>query len=381
MRATRPGRIAATGLTLVLVSGGTALAAGGPAGAATSARSCAHPTMKVLDSLDPGGHDGAISALGRGTIAAGTSSGVPVYWIGSTVIRVPLPARFDPVNSYGSVTAINRHDLMVGTIRPLGASHGYAFSYRIGAARAKILPGGTYADDVNDSGQIVGGDDTTYPTTGYVWHAGTVQRTLTVPAGHQINQITGINNAGTIIGNGTYTDPDPTAPGGPYGGYVGLVWPADGSPATHLRPVPFAADGSDQFVTEDIDEHGRIVGERQPGYTENSYETYWDPPYTADGTGVPGLPGYSNQGFFHAISPTTGLIAGTAPDTFGNDPTGTAQIWPGSGPIRALPLLHPPYYNTSANAVADNGNVAGYGEGPDGFDPAIWTCALQQALP
>ncbi|WP_433891620.1 hypothetical protein [Streptomyces sp. CA-111067] len=337
---------------------------------ASAAGSCAHPKIKVLGTLPGGG--GVVNALGRGTIAAGSSAGVPAYWIGDTALKVPFPAGY----SYGSVAAINRHDLMVGNVNDNATGRDVAFSYRIGAAKAKFLPGGTYARAVNDSGQIAGGDAYDYPLSGYIWKGGAIQRTLTLPfpsGTSSISTITGMNNQGTVIGagselvNGTFAQ-------------VGLVWPADPTaPAVALLPIDSTDDSGISVAPQDIDEHGRIVGATESYWADSSYETYWDAPYTADGTRLAGLPGIYNGGYLRAISPTTGLVVGESPESYSDAP-GVAEIWTGTGPIRALPGLLPGA-DTGAEAAADNGNAGGFAVDAGGVEPVIWTCAAQQALP
>lgn len=368
VRAARLRSTAGTTLVVAALTCTMGLATQLPAAAAAG---CAHPGIEVLDTL--GGSGGRVMALGRGTIAAGSSAGVPAYWIGSTVIKVPLAARY---SGYGTVNAINRHDLMVGTVYDDTTRANVAFSYRIGAARARILPGGSYADDVNDSGRIVGGGP--FPADHlYVWHGTEVERELTVAPGFSFPRVSGINNAGTVIGAASDYQP-----GFPSSAGVGLVWPSGTTgPAVPLLPIDSSDDSGISYDPEDIDENGRIVGEKTSFWADGSYETYWDAPYTADATEVPGLPGYYNEGYFRAISPTTGLVAGEAPTSYYGDlPAGTAEIWTGSGPIRALPAPDADA-DSGASAVADNGDVGGYavlasGEGV----PVIWTCAAQQAL-
>lgn len=162
-------------------------------------------------------------------------------------------------------------------------------------------------------------------------------------------------------------------------GSTGLVWPADpAAPVVPLLPIDATDENGLTVVPEDIDEHGRIVGETESYWADGSYETYWDAPYTADGTQLTGLPGYYNEGYFHAISPTTGLVAGEAPTSYYGDP-GTAEIWTGSGPIHALPGLAP-NQDSGASAVADNGKAGGFAVDADNvLQPVIWTCAAQQA--
>ncbi|MEW2520000.1 hypothetical protein [Actinacidiphila alni] len=369
-RAARLRTTAGTALTVAALTCAMSLATQLPAVAA----GCAHPKIKVLDrpASQPYGN-GAVFALGRGTISAGSSGGLPVYWIGKDPVRVPFPAGY----TTGAVNAINKHGLMAGYVRSTATGIDVAFSYRIGAAKAKILPGGSYAADVNDHGDIVGGNVMVNPYTAYIWHGGTVKRQLTVPARYELIAVSGINNDGTVVGDGAYDQP-----GASNQAIVGLVWPGDpAQPAFHLLPVDNSPDTGVTIIPEDIDNNGRIVGQKQDYNISAAYETFWDAPYTAPGAQLAGLPGYHDEGYFYGSSPSSGLVAGEAPDILhGDNPVGTAQIWAGSGPIRALPRLAP-NGRSAAYAAADNGNVGGSAADANGTaQPVIWTCAVRQAL-
>lgn len=340
---------------------------------AVAAGGCAHPKLTVLSTHTTlPGDSGGVNALGSGTIAAGNSGGAPAYWIDGQPLLVPFP----PGYSYGNVNAVNKHGLMVGTVSST-ITHSYAaFSYRIGAAKAKILPGGSYADDVNDQGDIAGGNVMVNPYTAYVWHGGAVKRQLTVPAGHALTYVSGINSAGSVVGGGTYTPP-----GSDNEAFVGLVWPADpGQPAVHLLPYDNSEGTGVTVLPQDIDDNGRVIGQKQDYNVNGAWETYWDAPYTSDGTQVPSLPGYGNLGYFAGTSPTSGLVVGQAGTfTVDGNPPAAAEIWTGSGPIRTLPPIAPGHAATAV-AANDKGTVGGYALDANNITrPVIWTCAVQQA--
>ncbi|MFI0221381.1 hypothetical protein [Streptomyces lydicus] len=171
----RPGRsraIAATALALgtLLTTALPATAAEGPGPASRCT-----PALHVLDRL-PGTGAGSwgsesVNDFGTGGLSVGQSAGLPAYWTGSTVHRVPLPSGYDR----GSVAAVNHRGLMVGSIQgPVGVA---AFSYRVGAAAVRVLPGGTYAADVNDRGTVAGGNDSA--DAAYLWTGATLTRPLT----------------------------------------------------------------------------------------------------------------------------------------------------------------------------------------------------------
>ncbi|MEU4098825.1 hypothetical protein [Streptomyces sp. NPDC026673] len=339
--------------TILMAAGtgfGTLLAPTVPAAHARTA-----PGIVLLDTLPQG--TGRVRALGRPGLSGGSSDNTPVYWTGRSVHRVPFPADYG--YGIGEVTAINRHGLMVGTVRFPGSSESVGFSHRPGRRTATILPRSTRANDVNDHGRIVG---TGPGRQGLVWHGGGVARELVPSSPFQsVTEVVGINNAGTIVGAESLRP---------------VVWPGGTSgPAQALLPTE-PPEGV-FYSAAAIDEHGRIVGSKGDFFADGQYETYWDPPYTAEGIQVPGLPGYFGEGYFHAISPTTGLVAGSAPTSFGEPPAyppGTAEFWTGSGPIRALPRLDDDdHADTGADAAADNGTVGGFAVRDNLMKPVIWT--------
>jgi hypothetical protein len=309
------------------------------------------PRIVVLDTL-PNGY-GSVRALGRPGLAGGQSDQVPVYWTGRTVHRIPLPPRYE--GSEGQVNAINRHGLMVGTLRP-GGGPDVGFRYRPGWPTARILPDSTSANDVNDHGRIVGSGPDQW--TALVWHGNTVERELMPPPFSWVSGAVGINNAGTIVANALGA----------------LIWPAGTTgPAQRLLPSDFPEGESHSAAA--IDEHGRVVGSYMQFFSDSQQEIYWDPPYTSDGVRIPGLPGFPYEGYFEAISPTTGLIVGGARTNFvppEEYPPGVAEFWTGEGPIQALPRLTEDSYSY-AYAAADNGRVGGEASQGDRIKPVIWT--------
>ncbi|WP_405767873.1 hypothetical protein OG539_24330 [Actinacidiphila glaucinigra] len=332
-------------------AGLTALVA--PASSAAAAAVATGPRIRVLDTL-PGGN-GQVHALGRAGLAGGSSANVPVYWTGRTVHRVPFPAGYG--FGTGEVRAVNRHGLMAGTVLFPGPGHAVGFSYRRGWRTARILPNSLTANGVNDHGRIVGTGEN---HTAYVWHRTAVERELpsSSPFAH-VTSAVGINNAGTVVGTDTNG---------------AVVWPGGtAGPAQRLMPTELPEGVS--YAPAAVDDHGRIVGSAGDFFSDSQYETYWDAPYTADGVRVPGLPGYYDEGYFRAVSPTTGLVVGGAPTSFGSPPgypPGTAEFWTGTGPIRALPRLQEDG-DADAFAAADDGRVGGCAVRDDVLKPVIWT--------
>ncbi|MEU1169721.1 hypothetical protein [Streptomyces microflavus] len=363
--------ILAAGLTVAAgpSATATATATGTPDGRAATGN-CAAPTLQILDRLPGPGSFAVVKALGRHGTSAGSSGDVPVYWTGTEVHRVPLP----PGYLAGEVAAINRHGLMVGTLRTPSTNATKAFSFRIGSARVRLLPGGIAAHDVNDFGVIAG---VRSGNTGVLWKNNTVLRNLTVDTatGEYGGSFTavGINNAGTVIGDGTrYIE-------GEWVG-VGLVWKA-AMPGHARTLLPQAAPNEGySSVATDISRTGRVVGHRL--FTWGS-PVHWNRPYTQPPTGVAGLPGLGSEGYFTAISPNGRLTVGYAPNRWAGpgEERGAAQVWTGGTMIK-LPRLDP-LGTAEAHAAADDGRIGGYATGlpdpedpeaPESAYPVIWRC-------
>ncbi|MFJ8847224.1 hypothetical protein ACIRFF_30495 [Streptomyces cyaneofuscatus] len=362
----------AAGLTVAAGPGTTATAsafatATGLPGGSTATGNCAAPTLQALDRLPGPGSFAVVKALGSPGISAGSSGDVPVYWTGAEVHRVPLP----PGYPAGEVAAINRHGLMVGTLRNPSTNAAKAFSFRIGNAKVRLLPGGIAAHDVNDAGVIAG---VRSGNTGVLWKNNTVLRNLTVDTatgeyGGSFRAV-GINNAGTVIGGGTrYIE-------GEWVG-VGLVWKAGTrGHARTLLPQAAPNEGYSSVAT-DISRTGRVVGHRL--FTWGS-PVYWNRPYTQPPTDVTGLPGLGPEAYFTAISPNGRLTVGYAPNRWADpgEERGAAQAWTGGAMIK-LPRLDP-LGTAEAHAAADDGRIGGYAtgvpdpEGPESAYPVIWRC-------
>jgi hypothetical protein len=377
-RAAAPHRARTTAVALVTLActaGSVTAATGATAAPAASCR----PAVLQLDRLPSSGPGSdTVADIGAGTLSVGTTGGVPVYWTGTTVHRVPLPAGY----TAGEATAVNKNNLLVGTV--INSSGSRAFRYTVGAASSQLLDRGTYASGVNDNGRITGGNTTSSAV--YVWAGTHVERTLALPAHHTYAYASGIAGNGSVVGSATDTDADGN------GGTVALVWPAaaSGSTATvtarDLPPVVIFSEVS--TYAEAIDEHGRVVGNVTVFHQDLDNPVFWDKPYTADYTGIAGLSHHEGKDFLAAISPTTGLIAGTAQFPQGIPPVTPVdqpEISDKGGPFRALPSLavNAP---AGADSAGDNGSVGGWAYDDDPYDgdgvrrPIIWTCAVQQAF-
>ncbi|MFI9257046.1 hypothetical protein ACIGT4_04880 [Streptomyces sioyaensis] len=329
------------------------------------------PALQVLASL-PGSGGSQVKGLGPSALAVGTSRGLPVYWTGTRVHRVPLPAGF----TGGEVAAVNAKGLMVGSLQ--GAGRTAAFSFRAGARTVTLLPEGAHAADVNDQGLIVGDGAKGGALIGLEWNGARIHRRLAPPAGYALRSVTAINNAGQIAGSGEAVKDDESWS-------AGVTWPArKGAAAIPLQRFWPSGVPYDFWYPRDIDRAGRIVGTHDYTRLDTLTPTQWLPPYTTEREA--GLLGERTSGTFDAISPTTNLSVGTALDSHmvGPFPPETApptqaQIWPGTGPLLALPRLSPKG-DAQAHAVSDDQRVGGSAVDAASTPRAVvWTCALRQA--
>ncbi|WDT59108.1 hypothetical protein [Streptomyces sp. G7(2002)] len=341
-----------------------------PADGAGKPADC-RPALQVLASL-PGSGGSQVKGLGPRDLAVGASRGVPVYWTGTRVHRVPLPAGF----TGGEVAAVNAKGLMVGSLHSAGRTA--AFSFRIGARAVTLLPEGAHAADVNDRGLIVGDAVKSGALIGLEWDGARIVRRLVPPAGYSLTSVTALNNAGQIAGSGEAVKDEESWS-------AGLFWPArSGAAAVPLQRFWPAGVPYDFWYPRDIDRAGRIVGTHDYTRLDTLTPTQWLPPYKNESE--PGLLGERTSGTFEAISPTTNVSVGTASDSHmvGPFPPETAppeqaQIWPGTGPLLALPRLSPAGAS-QAYAVSDDQRVGG-SAADAALTPraVVWACALRQA--
>lgn len=363
-------RRAASAATAALVLAGIVTAAG-PAAAAPACT----PRIQVLGSIGSGGYQvgnpqtEGVLGLGTGTLSVGRSGAKAVYWTGTRLHKVPLPA-----TTYSSaVLAVNKGGLMVGAV--YGAD-GYLFTYRAGDAAVTPLPGSDFlsADaDVNDAGYVV---SATRTGRGAVWKDGLKVRELAVPAGSvpntRVDIVTAVNNRGDILGMAR-EDYEVPETGEHMEGTFPVLWPADGGPAKALSRT------SNESYVQDLDESGRAVGYDWNGMGYRYLPVTWTPPY-AGSASYPGVLKTHPYGTLEAITPTTNVSVGTArfhPDE--QTLPDQAQLWPGTGPVLALPRLAANQASTAASA-ADDGRVGGAAVNAAGtLKPVIWTCAAKQA--
>ncbi len=334
-------------------------------GAETAKTDGCSPALQFLDVLgfepDSPNSVGGLSHVPG--LAVGTSMNQPVYWLGTKLKRVPLPAGYD----MGAVAAVNRFGLMVGSV-----SHDFveprAFRYWYGSSKIELYPKGAGAVAVNDAGHAVGTSPFLDGAAQVLYEYGPgprVRRTLSKPAGFQGFNLSGINNAGTIIGSGTSILD---------GSIHGFTWSAS-------SPIARPLQTQDHFSTifpNDINNFNHIVG---VGFDAGSGgdAVFWTSVTTPGRRAVTTGPWVRSQ--FNAISPQSNLSVGGGWTTLPNQGTQPAAlIWPGSGPLRALPSLSAEPQQSAASAINEYGQVAGVTADSTGLvRPVIWNCALKQA--
>lgn len=349
------------------------------AGPAVAAEAKCTPKIQVLGHLAPDTYvpdtqpTQGVLGLGSGNLSVGFSGGLPVYWTGTRIHRVPVSnATFG-----GEVIAVNKSGLMLGRVP---GETGYLFTYRAGDAAVTPLPGSAYPDgeaDINDAGYIV---SRTSDGHGVVWKDGQKVRELALPAdsgpGTRIKMITAVNTKGDVLGLAEQDYEVPETGEHKWWNYP-LIWPADGSTAKALAPT--GGGGFHDSYVQDMDDSGRVVGYDWLGPWHEFQPFTWTPPYTGPASS-PGVLNTHPHGTFEAISPTTNVSVGTAkPQWEVSTLPDQAQLWAGSGPVLALPRLSPNGAST-ADAVSDDGRVGGLAVNANGkARPVIWTCATKQA--
>ncbi|WP_137991390.1 hypothetical protein [Streptomyces vilmorinianum] len=355
-------------------------AAGTAADLAPGTEACASGP-RALPSLPPAGGSfttEGVHDLGPRGLAVGASGSLPVYWTGERLHRVPMPEGYDE----GVVRAVNRQGLMAGWVSRRSDRATALFTYRPGATSVRLLAEGgapgAYDVDVNDAGIVAAVDA---DGTAKQWRGGQVARTLPLPPdagpGTSVKRITGINTRGDVIGAAeqSYDGPD----GFTWSSFP-VLWPADGGPA---RALPVArAEWLVHNLAEGIDDAGRVTGyvSVTDRFDPDHKPWVWAPPYEDHGSS-PGVLAGRQEGTFEAISPTTGVSVGAAM-THAEDtpvPPYQAQLWPGHGPLLALPSLTADR-DARARAVFDDDRVGGVAVDASWVaHPVIWTCASRQA--
>ncbi|MFD9355085.1 hypothetical protein [Streptomyces sp. NPDC060031] len=367
--------MAAAGAAVVLAG---LVTAAGPAAAAGSAP--CKPALTALGTL-PGAEVSwpreGVRALGRGTLSVGSSRGKAVYWTGSTVHRVPVP---DASRIESELVGVNQGGLMTGWYRPYGTTDQVGFTYRAGDASVTRLPDALRSVaglKVNDAGRVA--------AAGYgdrsirVYADGALERTLTIPEeigpDAYVATVGGINSRGDVVASVHRAEPDT---GGRVEYSHPVLWPGDGGPA---RVLPQAGSGGNYSWVTGIATDGTIVGSDWygPGYEWTPW--VWTAPYGAPGSS-PGRLSTHPFASLDGISPSTGAAVGSArfhPEDAGINAADQAVLWPGSGPVLALPRLAAGQA-ASAVAVSDDDRAAGSAVNASGKTRAVvWKCASRQA--
>ena len=367
------------GLWAVATAGALVASAAGivpaqAAGAVAAPAKCG-PAVQVLAPLPGHPAGGSVNDLAPHGVAVGSDDGLPVWWTGSEAHPVPLPEGYGS----GTVNAVNKHGLMVGTLGTWADSA--AFSYRIGDAAVHLLPGGRAATDVNNHGHIVGtGTNSRGYATGLEWAGGVLRRQLPLAPAliddvehSAVDTIDGINDSGRIIGSASGVEPvweNWTQ--------AALTWPA----ALHGKPTVMGEEGDSEDTSQpsDIDNGGNVVGTWTAWHSMSVGPMQISPPYDTTLGGA--LPGDRENGYFNAISPTTGLIAGTGIDWEYGDHmpprASLATVWSGVVPALVLPRLAR-HQSSGAAAASDDDRVGGAAGNASGVAvPVVWNCALQR---
>ncbi|MBT2441785.1 hypothetical protein J7E93_17025 [Streptomyces sp. ISL-36] len=352
------------------------ISAAGPATASAGAACRTAPTaLGALPGTEVAWPKEGVRALGRGNLSVGSSRGKAVYWTGTTVHRVPVPDS----RAESELLGVNQRGLMVGRYRPYGTTTQVGFTYRAGDASVTELPGGAQWGgdlDVNDSGRVVAGGygDRTIR----VYADGALERTLTLPEelgpDTYVYTVGGINSRGDVVATVQKVEPDT---GGRVEHSYPVLWPGDEGPAQIL---PQAGGGGNTSWVAGIAADGTIVGSDWygPGYEWTPW--VWSAPLGTPGSS-PGRLSTHPYASLDGVSPTTGVAVGAArshPDDAGNG-ADQAVLWPGSGPMLALPRLAAGQAS-EAVAVSDDDRAGGSAVNASGATRAVvWTCASRQA--
>ncbi|MGW7116898.1 hypothetical protein, partial [Streptomyces xanthophaeus] len=343
------------------------LTATGPASAAGPASVC-KPDLKHLQTAAPGAGS-TVRALGAGDLAVGESDDLPVYWQGTRLYRVPLPAGW----TQGSVHDVNAKGLMAGKLTRADRKS-VLFTYQKGARAVQVLTapadpaGGTGGIAVNDAGRVAGVDG----AVAKQWQDGGLVRELPLPAGAQpgtrIDKVSGINERGDIVGSAYRWQEQDGWPNILYRSHP-VVWPADGGPAYALPGVDENNPARESHPVG-IDDRGLVASAEVSSWhgSLDAVGYVWQAPYTAAATALPGLPGQDELRLAD-LSPTTSRLVGTAVTYLdgGYAKPSQATYQTGRGPVKVLPVPHPAA-DAAATAVAADAPVAGTIAGP----PTIW---------
>jgi probable HAF family extracellular repeat protein len=112
-----------------------------------------------------------------------------------------------PGDTYSAALGINNQGQVVGYSATTNGHPNHAFIYSGGIMNPIPLPFARYANDINNSGIVVGASYTTVPVepvrTGFVWDPNSGLKTIVPPFG-QSSETLAINDSGLVVGWGGY---------------------------------------------------------------------------------------------------------------------------------------------------------------------------------
>ncbi|HYK67312.1 MAG TPA: hypothetical protein VEV45_05165 [Streptosporangiaceae bacterium] len=334
---------------------------------AAAGRSC-RPTVTRLPDL---GHGGGAVAFSGGTIVGEVSDARgnqhPAIWR-----RGRLHVIRTRVIRNGGANDINARGQIVGL------ADNFTKSWELYRGRITILrdvPGShaDYARRINNRGQIAGAADNMNRAAR--WDSATAAPVLLLPqADDKFSFSKGINDRGQVAGDTDEADGTPHA----------AVW----GPAGHIRVLSGAYGPGSPGDLFEINDAGTSAGESflvsAAGAILANQATIWARRGAPAGLGfLPGL----NQSTALGLS-GTGFVSGESSQfdyAHGIQGATHAFVWPGHGPLLALPVPHMSYARSGSGAhqISGNGTVVG-AAGPvhdvSKWHAYVWTCVFQQAF-
>jgi uncharacterized membrane protein len=333
--------------------------------AATTARSC-RPTATRLP--DVGHGSGAIAFSGStvvGSVTDARGRTHPAIWRHGH-LQVVRDRRI----STGEANDINARGEIIGD------ADNFTKAWELRRGRITILrdvhgSSSIYARRINSRGQIAGAADNL--DSAARWSSATAAPVLLAPQrGDKFSFSKGINDHGAVAGDSDAADGTPHP----------AVWNATG----HIHVFAGAFGSGTPGDLFEINNSGESAGESfQVGPQGNiiaNAATIWSRRGVAHDLGyLRGL----NQSTAFGLSGSGHVAGESASFSYAH---GTARslhafVWPGHGPLLALPVPHLSFARSQslAHQISDNGTVAGSAGSAHGqLHAYIWTCAFQQAF-
>ena len=190
------------------------------------------------------------------------------------------------------------------------------------------MPGGqaSEASDINNVGQVVGGDNSAVGNRAFVWDSTNGIQPLNALPSWDGSFAYGINDAGQIVGEGSYPN------GGPW---QSCIWEPDGSVAEIDAPR-----------ARDINAHGQIIGR----YNNNHKAYVWD-----SVSGMREFPGGDSSEAYSIND--SGQVVGWIWGAWGGGRR--AFIWDDTNGMRDLGGLRWPVDSSTAYGINNAGQVVG----------------------